>query len=127
MNHLALFNGIGGFQLAAHWAGWNNVAHCEIDDKCNQVVKKHFPGSICHTDIKQFNAKEYAGTIDIISGGFPCQPFSVAGKQKGADDDRNLWPEMFRIIREVHPAWVVGENVANLTSFREFELTLHDL
>lgn len=127
MNHLALFNGIGGFQLAAHWMGWNNVAHVEIDDKCNQVVKKYFPKSKCYTDIKQFNGKKYNGTIDIISGGFPCQPFSVAGKRKGKEDDRNLWPEMFRVIREVHPTWVVGENVANLTNFLEFEQTILDL
>ena len=127
MKHLALFNGIGGFQLAAHWVGWKNVAHVEIDPFCNEVVARHFPESKCHTDIKEFNGKEYEGTIDIISGGFPCQPFSVAGKRKGKEDDRNLWPEMFRVIRQVRPAWVVGENVANLTNFMEFENALLDM
>ena len=127
MNHLSLFNGIGGFQLAAKWVGWKNIAHVEIDSFCNAVVKKHFPKSKCYTDIKEFNGKEYEGTIDIISGGFPCQPFSVAGKRRGKEDDRNLWPEMFRVIQEIHPAWVVGENVANLINFVEFEDALLDL
>jgi len=101
MNHLALFNGIGGFQLAAQWVGWNNIAHVEIDDFCNKVVAYHFPKSKCHLDIKEFNAKEYAGKIDIISGGFPCQPYSSAGSRKGKEDDRHLWPEMLRTIREI--------------------------
>ena len=127
MKHLALFNGIGGFQLAAHWMGWVNIAHVEIDPFCNKVVAKHFPESKCYLDIKEFKGEQYNGTIDIISGGFPCQPFSVAGKQMGKDDDRNLWSKMFRVIREIHPAWVVGENVANLTNFLEFENTLLDL
>ena len=117
MNHLALFNGIGGFQLAAHWAGWNNVAHVEIDSFCNKVVAQHFPDSKCHLDIKEFNGKEYNGRIDIISGGFPCQPYSAAGKRKGKEDDRHLWPEMLRTIREVQPSWVVGENVRGLTNW----------
>lgn len=117
MNHLALFNGIGGFQLAASWLGWNNVAHVEIDSFCNKVVAYHFPNSICHTDIKQFDGTPYRGTIDIISGGFPCQPFSAAGKRKGTEDDRHLWPEMLRTIREIQPGWVVGENVRGLTNW----------
>ena len=114
MDHLALFNGIGGFQLAASWMGWNNVAHVEIDQWCNSKVAKHFPESECYLDIKDFNGKEYEGEIDIITGGFPCQPFSVAGKQKGKGDDRHLWPEMLRVIREVRPPWIVGENVPGI-------------
>lgn len=114
MKHLALFNGIGGFQLAASWVGWDNVAHVEINEWCNEKVKKHFPESKCYLDIKDFNGKEYAGQINIITGGFPCQPFSVAGKQKGKGDDRHLWPEMFRVIREVRPPWIVGENVPGI-------------
>jgi DNA (cytosine-5)-methyltransferase 1 len=117
MKHLALFNGIGGFQLAAHWLGWENIAHVEIDEFCNKVVAHHFPQSKCHTDIKQFNGKEYNGSIDIISGGFPCQPYSAAGKRLGKEDDRHLWPEMLRTIREVQPTWVVGENVRGLTNW----------
>ena len=114
MDHLALFNGIGGFQLAASWMGWNNVAHVEINEWCNSKVAKHFPESKCYLDIKDFNGKEYEGRIDIITGGFPCQPFSVAGKQKGNTDDRHLWPEMFRVIREVRSPFIVGENVPGI-------------
>ena len=114
MKHLALFNGIGGFQLAASWMNWNNIAHVEIDEWCNSKIAKHFPDSKCYLDIKDFNGKEYEGKIDIITGGFPCQPFSVAGKQKGKGDDRHLWPEMLRVIREVRPPWIVGENVPGI-------------
>jgi DNA (cytosine-5)-methyltransferase 1 len=117
MRHGALFNGIGGFQLAAHWMGWENVWHCEIDPFCNNVVKQHFPQSICYEDIKQFDARQWRGSIDIISGGFPCQPFSQAGKRKGTADNRYLWPEMLRVIREVQPRFVVGENVGGLVNW----------
>jgi len=117
MKHLALFNGIGGFQLAANWIGWDNVAHVEINEWCNKVVNQHFPNSKCYTDIKKFNGKEYANTIDIISGGFPCQPFSVAGERKGKEDDRYLWPEMLRTIREIQPSYIVGENVNGLVNW----------
>ncbi len=131
MNHLSLFNGIGGFQLAAKWVGWKNIAHVEIDSFCNAVVAKHFPESICFEDIKDFTyeklKKRTSERVDIISGGFPCQPFSIAGKRRGKEDDRNFWPEMFRVIQEIHPAWVVGENVANLINFVEFEDALLDL
>lgn len=124
--HLALFNGIGGFQLAADWVGWENVAHVEIDEWCNKVVKQHFPKSICYTDIKKFDGKIFRGTIDIISGGFPCQPFSVAGKQGGEEDNRYLWPEMLRVISEVRPAFVVGENVFGIVSI-SLDQVLSDL
>lgn len=117
MTHGALFNGIGGFQLAASWLGWENVWHSEIDKFCNKVVKQHFPNSICYEDIKQFDAREWEGRIDIISGGFPCQPFSVAGQRKGTEDDRYLWPEMLRIIGEVQPRFIVGENVGGLVNW----------
>jgi len=126
MKHLALFNGIGGFQLAAHLVGWENVAHVEIDEWCNKIVKQHFPESECYTDIKNFNATKYNGTIDIISGGFPCQPFSVAGKRKGKEDDRHLWPEMLRVIKEVEPSWIVGENVTGIIGM-VLEQVLSDL
>ena len=126
MKHLALFNGIGGFQLAAHWMGWENVAHVEIDDWCNRVVKQHFPNSICHTDIKNFDGTEYANRIDILTGGFPCQPFSVAGQRKGKEDARHLWPEMFRVIKEIRPPWIVGENVTGIIGLA-LEQVLSDL
>jgi len=117
LTHIALFNGIGGFQLAADWAGFINVAHVEINSWCNERVKQHFPKSICHTDIKQFNGFEYANKIDIISGGFPCQPYSAAGKRLGKEDERHLWPEMLRTIREIAPRYVVGENVYGLVNW----------
>jgi len=132
MRHLALFNGIGGFQLAAHWMGWLNVAHVEIDPFCNKVVKKHFPESKCYEDIKEFDGKPFRGAIDIISGGFPCQPYSNAGKRLGKEDDRHLWPEMLRVIREVSPSFVVGENVVGLLNwnaglvFEEIQIDLEN-
>jgi DNA (cytosine-5)-methyltransferase 1 len=110
MKHLDLFSGIGGFALAARWAGIETVAFCEIDKFCHKVLNKNFPGIPIHHDIKTLNGEDYAG-IDIITGGYPWQPFSTAGKRKGADDPRHLWPEMFRIITEARPAWVVCENV----------------
>jgi len=114
MNHGSLFSGIGGFDLAAAWMGWNNVFSCEKDEWCNKVLAKNFPNTERHLNIKDFNAKKYNGTIDIISGGFPCQPFSVAGQRKGKADDRYLWEEMLRIINEAKPAFVVGENVTGI-------------
>lgn len=114
LTHGSLFSGIGGFDLAAHWVGWNNVFQCEKDDWCRKVLAKNFPDTKRYEDIKKFNAKKYEGTIDVISGGFPCQPFSVAGNKKGKDDDRYLWEEMLRIIREVKPSFVVGENVPGI-------------
>lgn len=112
MNHGSLFSGIGGFDLAAEWCGWTNVFQVEIDKYCQRLLSLRFPNTQRFTDIKEFDGTPYKGQIDVISGGFPCQPFSHAGKRKGKDDDRYLWPEMFRVIKEIKPAWVVGENVA---------------
>ena len=114
MKHLDLFAGIGGFSLAARWAGWETVAAVEWNPYCQAVLKKNFPDAVIFGDIRTFNGARYAGQVDIITGGFPCQPYSQAGKRAGNDDDRALWPEMLRVIREVAPAWVVGENVAGL-------------
>jgi DNA (cytosine-5)-methyltransferase 1 len=114
MKHLSLFSGIGGFDLAAQWAGWKNVAQVEKDEWCRKVLAKNFPSSKQYADIKDFNGKEYTNQIDIISGGFPCQPFSVAGKQKGKDDDRYLWKEMLRVNKEIKPTFIVGENVTGI-------------
>ena len=116
MKHIALFNGIGGFQLAAQLAGWENVASVEIDEFCNKITKYHFPDCIQYEDIKTFDGTIYRGAIDIITGGFPCQPFSQAGKRKGTDDNRYLWPEMLRVIREIQPSYVVAENVSGILS-----------
>ena len=117
MTHGSLFSGIGGFDLAAEWVGWDNVFHCEYEPFAQKVLKHHFPNSKLYEDVRTFNATAYAGRIDIISGGFPCQPFSTAGKRKGTEDERHLWPEMLRIIREVAPTYVVGENVRGLINW----------
>jgi DNA (cytosine-5)-methyltransferase 1 len=112
-----LFNGIGGFALAAHWMGWTNVMHCEIDPFCNKVMNHHFPNSYQHEDIRTTDFTIWRGKLDLITGGFPCQPYSTAGKRKGKDDDRHLWPQMLRAIREIRPGYVVGENVRGLTNW----------
>lgn len=117
MKHGSLFSGIGGFDLAAEWMGWENIFHCEIAEFPRKILKYHFPKSICYEDIKKTDFTKHKGQIDIISGGFPCQPYSNAGKRKGKDDDRHLWPEMLRVIREIQPRFVVGENVAGLLSW----------
>src|SRR5699024_272093 len=103
-----------------------NVFQCEKDDWCRKVLAKNFPYTDRHEDIKNFNAKKYEGSIDVISGGFPCQPFSVAGNKKGKDDDRYLWEEMLRVIREVKPTYVVGENVPGIVSMA-LDTVLSDL
>jgi len=113
MKHLDLFSGIGGFALAARWAGIETVAFCEIDEFPRKVLNKNFPKIPIHKDTNDLNGEDYAG-IDIITGGFPCQPFSVAGLQGGEEDDRYLWPQMLRVIAQARPAWVVAENVAGI-------------
>ena len=117
MKHLGLFEGIGGFSLAARWMGWETVAWCEINPFCQKVLKHHFPEAEPLTDIKTTDFTKYANRIDILTGGFPCQPYSTAGKRLGKEDDRHLWPEMLRAIREIKPVWVVGENVRGLISW----------
>ncbi len=111
VRHLDLFSGIGGFALAARWVGWETVAFCEIDDYCQAVLAKHWPSVPIHNDVRELSG-DAIGHVDIITGGYPCQPFSLAGKRRGENDDRHLWPEMHRLINELRPAWVVGENVA---------------
>jgi DNA (cytosine-5)-methyltransferase 1 len=117
MKHLALFNGIGGFQLAAHWMGWKNIASCEIVKVLNQVTKYYYPDCIQHEDIKTTDFTIYRGQIDILTGGFPCQPYSSSGKRLGKEDERHLWPEMLRAIGEVSPRIIVGENVYGLVNW----------
>jgi DNA (cytosine-5)-methyltransferase 1 len=126
MNHLDLFSGIGGFALAAKWAGINTVAFCEIEPFAQKVLKKNFPSVPVFPDIYKLKRSNINETVDIITGGFPCQPFSIAGKKRGTDDDRDLWPEMYRIIKEFKPTWVIGENVANFVGMA-FERTKTDL
>ena len=111
MKVLDLFSGIGGFSLGLEWAGMSTVAMCEKDPYCRKILAKHWPDLTIHEDIRNLDGKKYRNSIDLVAGGFPCQPFSVAGKRKGADDDRHLWPEMLRVIKEAKPRWVIGENV----------------
>lgn len=114
MTHASLFSGIGGFDLAAEWMGWHNAFHCEINEFCTKILNYHFQDAEHYTDITRTDFSKWRGRIDVLSGGFPCQPFSLAGKRKGADDNRYLWPQMLRAIREIRPTWVVGENVAGI-------------
>lgn len=114
MTHASLFSGIGGAELAASWMGWTNLFHCEINPFGRKVLEHWFPNSISYDDITKTDFTTWRGKVDVLTGGFPCQPFSLAGRRKGAEDDRYLWPEMLRAIGEIQPAWVVGENVAGL-------------
>ena len=111
-----MFSGIGGFDLAAEWMGWENVFHCEWMEFPRKVLDYHFPNADSHIDICKTDFKKYEGTIDIISGGFPCQPFSLAGKRKGTDDERYLWGEMLRAVQEIKPKYVIAENVFGITN-----------
>lgn len=160
LTHVDLFSGIGGFALAAEWAGFETVVFCEIDEYCQEVLNARF-GAIADSedlrsgrkkgnrrhkkdcngwrgrnssnqnqipivsDIRKFDGEKWRGTT-LLTGGFPCQPFSVAGKRRGKEDNRYLWPEMFRIIKEAKPSWVLGENVAGIVRM-ELDQVLADL
>jgi DNA (cytosine-5)-methyltransferase 1 len=113
--HLDLFSGIGGFALAAKWNGFRTVGFCDNEPYAQAVLKKHWPDVPIYDDIRKVRGELYAG-VTLLTGGFPCQPFSVAGKQRGKTDDRYLWPEMLRVIREAGPTWIVGENVAGIVN-----------
>ena len=117
MKHGSLFSGIGGFDLAAEWCGWENIFHCEWNPFGQKVLKHHFPNSISYNDITKTDFTIHRGNIDIITGGFPCQPYSTAGLRKGKADERHLFPEMLRAIKEIQPTWVIGENVRGLVSW----------
>jgi DNA (cytosine-5)-methyltransferase 1 len=117
MKHGSLFSGIGGFDLAAEWMGWENVFHCEWNEFGQKVLKHYWPKAISYEDITKTDFTIHRGNIDILTGGFPCQPYSSAGKRLGKEDERHLWPEMLRCIREVKPRWVVGENVLGLVNW----------
>jgi DNA (cytosine-5)-methyltransferase 1 len=117
MRHGSLFSGIGGFELAAEWMGWQNTFHCEFNEFGSKVLSHYWPESKHYGDITKSDFSEFRDTIDILTGGFPCQPYSAAGKRKGKDDARHLWPEMLRVIREVRPRYIVGENVYGLVTW----------
>lgn len=114
MTHASLFSGIGAAELAAVWMGWTNLFHCEVDGFCNKILDYWFNDSIAYGDIRKTDFRPWRGKVDVLSGGFPCQPFSFAGRRKGTEDDRYLFPEMLRAVSEIRPTWVVGENVAGL-------------
>ena len=117
MTHASLFSGIGGFDLAAEWMGWENIFHCEWNPFGQKVLAHHFPNSKSYNDITKTDFTIHAGTVDVLSGGFPCQPYSSAGKRLGKEDERHLFPEMLRTIKEVKPTWVVGENVLGIVNW----------
>jgi DNA (cytosine-5)-methyltransferase 1 len=118
MRLLDLFAGIGGFSLAAHWMGWTTEAFVERDKFCQAVLRKNFGQGIeIHDDITTFSGKPFCGRVDIVCGGFPCQPYSLAGQRKGKDDLRHLWPEMLRTVKEVRSRFVVAENVFGLVNW----------
>ena len=114
MNHASLFSGIGGAEIAAEWVGWENLFHCEINPFGRKVLEYWYPNSVSYDDITKTDFTEWRGRIDVLTAGFPCQPFSLAGQREGADDDRYLWPQVVRVVHEIRPAWVVGENVAGI-------------
>ena len=116
MRHGSLFSGIGGFDLAAEWMGWENVFHCEWMEFPRKVLEYYWPDADSHIDICKTDFKKYANKIDILTGGFPCQPFSMAGKRKGTNDERYLWGEMLRAIQEIKPKYVIAENVFGITN-----------
>ena len=117
MTHASLFSGIGGFDLAAEWMGWNNIFHCEWNPFGQRVLAHHFPNSKSYNDITKTDFSIHAGEIDVLTGGFPCQPYSSAGKRLGKADERHLFPHMLRCVKEVKPKYVIGENVRGLVNW----------
>ena len=113
MKIVDLFSGIGGFSYAAEQivGGFETIAFVERDEYCQKVLRKHWSDVPIYSDIRSFNGKEYKDA-DIVVGGFPCQPWSVAGAQRGSEDDRDLWHEMVRVIEDIRPRWIIGENVS---------------
>jgi len=131
MLHISLFSGIGGFDLAAQWAGWTNIVSCEINPFGRKVLSHYWPDAYHHDDIHTLTIEKINEKVTgrfgadwrtddiVLTGGFPCQPYSLAGKRLGKEDDRHLWPEMLRVIREVRPTFIVGENVYGLVNWSD--------
>lgn len=116
MTHASLCTGIGACELAATWMGWENLFSCEIDEFCNKVLKHHYPKATHYENIFDQDFREWRGRVDVLTAGFPCQVYSLAGKRLGDKDDRYLWPQVLRVIEEIGPTWFVGENVAGILS-----------
>ena len=114
--HASLCSGIGAAELAASWMGWKNEFSVEIDDFCNKVLKYHYPNAVHYGNIFEQDFREWRGRVDVLTAGFPCQVYSLAGKRLGDKDDRYLWPQVLRVIEEIRPTWFVGENVAGILS-----------
>lgn len=130
LRHASFFSGIGGFDLAADWMGWHNVLQVENDNFCQQILKYYWPHATQIGDIREADFTVWRGHIDIISGGFPCQPFSNAGERRGSEDERHLWPEMLRGISETKPRVIIGENVSGILNWNRgvvFEEVCADL
>lgn len=127
MRHGSLFTGIGGFDLAAEWMGWQNIFHCEINERLRNNLEYYWPKAISYADIKQTDFTIHKGSVDILTGGDPCQPHSVAGLRKGKADNRYLWPEMFRAARELDVSWIVNENVSGSITNGILDLKIDDL
>lgn len=121
-NHGSLFTGLGGFDIASEWMGWNNAFNCEIDSFCRTILDYYWPYATKYKDITKTDFSIWRNRIGVLSGGFPCQPFSNAGLKKGTTDNRYLWPEMLRAIREIQPAAIVGENVTGIISMGKYEV-----
>jgi len=119
LRHGSLFSGIGGFDIAAEWAGWENVFHCEWNPFGQRVLKHYWPNAESFNDINLSDFSKYANNIDILTGGFPCQPFSSTGKRRGTADERHLWPRMLEVIKAIQPRYIVGENVYGLVNWSE--------
>ena len=117
LSHGSLFSGIGGFDLAAEWVGWDNRFHCEWNEFGKKILKHYWPNAESYGDITKTDFSIWRGRIDVLTGGFPCQPYSLAGKRKGKDDERHLWPEMLRAICEIAPRYIVGENVPGIVNW----------
>jgi DNA (cytosine-5)-methyltransferase 1 len=126
LTHASLFSGIGGFDLAAEWMGWENIFHCENNAFCQKVLNYHFKNSISYGNIKTTDFSVHRGQVSVLTGGFPCQPYSTAGKRLGKSDERHLFPEMLRAIKEIKPTWIIGENVRGLVGWNE-GLVFHEV
>lgn len=119
LTHASLFSGIGGWELAAQWAGYYNLFHCEIAPFPRQILTKHYPNSVSYRDVSTVDFTTWKGIVNVLSSSFPCQPFSCAGKRRGVQDSRYLWPATARVIRECQPDWIVAENVTGIISMEQ--------